>query len=129
MRFVYRAMIKKENKRRLLAALFMFVFLAEAGSHAAICADHSSSGERSVSASENGSEDPCKTLILCSDGKQKDQQLPKLRHDSSQHNALFDPNRGIGTQAGTQKEPKIPFGTAHCLFRPKSPPFQPPKTS
>lgn len=122
-------MIKKENKRRLLAALFMFVFLAEAGSHAAICADHSLSGERSVSASENGSEDPCKTLILCSDSKQKDQQLPKLRHDSSQHNALFDLNRGIATQAGTQKEPKIPFGTAHCLFRPKSPPFQPPKTS
>lgn len=127
MRFVYQALIKKENKRRILAALFMFVFLAEAGSHAVICADHSSSDERSVSATEYGHEDPCKSLILCSDGKQKDQQLPKLGHDASQHNALFDAQRGIGAQVVSQKEPKIPFGTAHCLFRPKSPPFQPPK--
>lgn len=129
MRFVYRALIKKENKRRLLAALFLIVFLAETGSHAVICADHSSGGERSFSATENGHDDPCQTLILCSDGKQKDKRVPNLGHDASQHNALFDRRRDVSARPGIQEDPRIPFSVAHCLFRPPSPPFQPPKHS
>ena len=130
MRTLYLALKRTKTRRSLLAALFLIVFLAETGSHAVICADHSSGDEQNAASSRDaGHEDPCQTLILCSDSKQKDQQLPKFGHDASQHNALFDANRNIVPQVGFQREPKIAFGTAHCLFRPTSPPFQPPKAS
>ena len=121
--------VKKENKRRLLTAFFLFVFLAEFGSHAVICEDRSASDGQSITSRDGGHEDPCQTLVLCSDGKRKDQQAPNFGHDASQHNALFDGQSDVFPQTGSQKDAAIPFTTSHCLFRPPSPPFQPPRLS
>ena len=122
-------LVEKENKTRILAAFFLIVFLAEFGSHAVICADHSSSGEQAIYSHESGHDDPCKTLVLCSDSNRKDKQMPNLGHDATQHNALFDGRSSVFPQIGVQKGPKIPFTTAHSLFRPPSPPFHPPELS
>lgn len=129
MRFLTSTLSKKDIQRRLLAALFMLVFLAEAGSHGMICSSNSSADELSVSSSQDGHDDPCKSLILCSDSKRKDQQLPGFSHDSMQHNAIFDRRQDLDTQFGVDNEPRIPFATGHTLFRPPSPPFHPPELS
>ncbi len=120
---------KKENKRRLLAALFLVFFLAEMGSHIVICAEHSSIDEQSVSLSESNHDDPCKTLVLCGESSRRDKQVPKLGHDAAQHNALFDASSGLLPQIDIHKDPLIPSSTGHRLFRPPSPPFHPPQTS
>jgi hypothetical protein len=112
-----------------LAAFFLIVFLAEVGSHAVICSNHSSGDGQAISSHESGHEDPCNSLILCSDSNRKDQQMPNLGHDATQHNALFDRQRGLFAQTIVQKDPRIPFTTEHCIFRPKSPPFHPPELS
>ena len=107
----------------------MIVFLAELGSHVVICANHSSIDEQSISSNDGGHDDPCKTLVLCSDSNRKDKQMPNLGHDATQHNALFDGRSSLSPQIGVDKSPKIPFTTAHSLFRPPSPPFHPPELS
>jgi hypothetical protein len=122
-------LVTKEKIRRLLAMLFLIVFVAELGSHAVICANHSSIGEQSISPSERGHDDPCKSLIICSDSKRKDQQVPNFGHDVTPHNGLLDARSGPFSQIGVDKDPLIPFSTAHCLFRPPSLPFHPPEIS
>lgn len=126
MRSNFAALVRKDSRRRLLAALFLFVFLAEAGSHAVICASHPDGDARSFSSTEGGHEDPCQTLVLCS-SQRKDQRLPNLGHDASQHNALFDRLRDLTQPTDAPQDGKISRTTANPLFRPPNPPFQPPK--
>ena len=129
MQFLIRTLVKKETRRRILATVFLVVFLAEAGSHGFICSGQISSEGQSVAASESGHDDPCQTLVLCSDNKQKDQQLPSFSHDSMQHNAMFDRRWELLDQIGSEDDARIPYSTAHALFRPPSPPFHPPELS
>ncbi len=129
MRFLAQTLVKKETRRRILAMLFLVVFLAEAGSHGFICSGPTSAESQSIAASESGDEDPCQTLVLCSDNKQKDQQLPGFSHDSMQHNAMFDRPWELLNQTGIEEDAGIPYSTAHALFRPPSPPFHPPELS
>ncbi len=129
MRDLVLTLVKKENKRRLLAALFLFFFLAEMGSHVVICANDPSMDEQSMSSYEGNHDDPCKSLVLCGDSGRRDKEVPKLGHDASQHNALFDASSRQLTQIDIHKDPQIPFTTGHRLFRPPSPPFHPPQTS
>lgn len=129
MRTLISTLVTKETRRSLLAALFLLVFLAEAGSHGLICASHRSVNEYSVSSTDGGHDDPCKTLIVCSDSRRKDQQLPTFSHDSMQHNAMFDRWSDLDSRFDMRSEVPIPFATAHALFRPPSPPFHPPELS
>lgn len=122
-------LVAKEKRRRLLATLFLIVFVAELGSHAVICANYSSIGEQSISPGDRGHDDPCKSLIICSDSNRKDQHVPNLGHDITHHNGLLDARSGPFSQIGVDKDSQIPFSTAHCLFRPPSPPFHPPEIS
>lgn len=113
----------------MLATLFLVVFLAEAGSHGLICSGQTSAEGLSISATESGHDDPCQSLVLCSDSKKKDQQLPGFSHDSMQHNAMFDRHWEMPDQIGVEKDARISYSTAHALFRPPSPPFHPPELS
>ena len=81
---------------------------------------------RSVAASDNGHEDPCQTMVLCSEGQRKDQQT-KTAHDVGQHNGLLDTLAMASPAVTFHTEPPIEFGKAERLFRPPSPPFTPPK--
>ena len=128
MRFIASTLVKKETRRSLLAALFLIVFLAEAGSHAMICSNHTSSNQAFVSTSEAEHHDPCAPHVHCRDNENK-RQLPGFAHDSMQHNALFDSPITLVTEAIIQRDPPIPYGSASDLFRPQTPPFHPPKLS
>ena len=123
----FSSFVKKDNFRRLLAGFFLLFLLSEWGSHALICNGASSHDEQSVSASEYGHEDPCQTLVLCSDGKRKDQQTSTLGHDACQHNALLDTLTDLRPLTGASKDPGLLFAWADRLYRPPSPPFHPPK--
>lgn len=112
-----------------MAAVFLFVFFAEFGSHTLICSNRSSDEMSSVSANEKGHEDPCKTLVLCSDGSRKDRQLPAFGHDAAQHNALFDRSAYLLADSVVTRDVTIPFSTEDGLFRPPDPPFHPPRLS
>lgn len=119
----------KENKRRLLAALFLVFFLAEMGSHVVICANHPSLDEQSISSYEGNHDDPCKTLVLCGDSGRRDKQVPKMAHDASQHNALFDASSRLLPELDIHRDPRIPFSTGLGVSRPPDPLFHPPQTS
>ncbi len=121
--------LTNETRRRLLAALFLFVFFAEFGSHTLICSNQSSNEKSSFSINERGHDDPCKTLVLCSDGQRKDRQLPSFGHDAAQHNALFDQSAFPQPDTFDLVEVAIPFSTDDGLFRPPDPPFHPPRLS
>jgi hypothetical protein len=107
----------------------LFVLLAEWGSHSVICSGEAfhDADEQSIAATDAGHEDPCQTLVLCSDGKRHDQQTTHFSHDASQHNALFDRMSGLTSSQVTFPDVQIPRAAADGLFRPKSPPFHPPK--
>lgn len=129
MRNLVLTLAKKENKRRLLAALFLFFFLAEMGSHVVISANDPSTDEQSISSYEGNHDDPCKSLVLCGDSGRRDKQVPKMGHDASQHNALFDTLSGLLPELDIHRDPRIPFSVGLGVSRPPDPLFHPPQAS
>jgi len=128
MSYRFRKIIKKDHLRAVLAALFLIFLMAEWGSHAVICSNnYESADEQTVSATDYDHEDPCQTMVLCSDGKSRDQQTKTLGHDASQHNGLLDALRNLHPLVASFREPSMTFSWADRLFRPPSPPFHPPK--
>lgn len=122
----------KRNVRAFLAAAFLFVLIAEWGSHSLMCSGHENgaSGDGpAMFATQGGHDDPCRSLILCRDNQQRDQQLPKLGHDATQHNALFDPFSELDRPIDLRARSPIPFSGADGLARPPDPAFHPPEIS
>ena len=127
-RAIFSSLIKKENLQRAFAAAFLVMMIAEWGSHGIIYAHADSAAGQSIS-STNGHEDPCGTLILCSDNQRRDHQTPNFGHDASQHNALFDQFSRRHLSRLPRKDPLPSSATVNGLFRPPNPPFHPPKNS
>ncbi len=129
-RTIYLTIVKKENWRRLFAVAFLLFLLVEFGSHTML---HAFSplvlNHTSISANEGCNEDPCQTLILCSESRHERQELPNVGHQTAQQNALLDLFSPIPSANDLRKEPRIPFGNGEAIFRPISPPFSPPKLS
>ena len=114
--------------RLVFAAFFALILLAEWGSHGVILSHHTDSNEGEVaSSSEQGHDDPCKTMI-CSDGQRRDQGF-KFSHESSQHNAYFGP------LSRSKDRPQLETGRlSHSslvvgISRPPDPAFHPPEIS
>jgi hypothetical protein len=126
-------MIDKKRLRLVFAALFLFVLLAEWGSHGMHYAGSSSAadvvGEPSVFADGNAHDDPCKTLVVCGEGSRKDHKPANLTHNSSQHNGVIDHLSQIRTRIDVHNDPPIHPKEAHALFRPPDLPFHPPRLS
>lgn len=117
-----------KNMRVLFAAVFLVFLLAEWGSHGIICSAVSDSDARSVSATEYDHEDPCQTLLVCSDGKRKDHQQ-KLGHDALQHYALLDGLSKFDLPNIANGEQKLDFVASVRIYGHSKPPFHPPKNS
>jgi hypothetical protein len=117
----------KESWRRILVTIFVMLYLAEFSSHALICTGLSSKDAEAMSQRGSSHEDPCKSLILCNDSKQRDRQSPGFAHDATQHNALIDSFADLGYLLLLTKEPRIPSLAGEGLFRSLSPPTHPPK--
>lgn len=126
-------MMEKKHLRLVFAALFLFVLLAEWSSHGMHYASSSSAaglaGQQSVFTEEDGHDDPCKTLVVCSEGSRKDHKPANPTHNLSQHNGLIDHLSQIRTKIDVHGDPLIPFENAHALFRAPNPPFHPPRIS
>lgn len=126
---VYRlcsTLASRKNLARVFAAAFVFFLLVEWGSHSLAFAHSQSEGMVAVSA-DGEHEDPCKTLVRCTDGRRQDQKVPNLGHDLSQHNAFLDRLSNSNRLDGIIADPRISRANVHELFRPVSPPFHPPE--
>lgn len=126
-------MIEKKYLRLVFAALFLFVLLAEWGSHSIHYASAAPAAgvadDQSLFADENAHDDPCKTLVVCGEGSRKDHKPANLTHNASQHNGVLDHLSQIRTKIDVCDNPLIPFENAHALFRPPNLPFHPPRIS
>jgi len=122
----YSGLVSIKNLRRLFAAGFLVFLLAEWGSHGIIYANSNSTEGQTISSSEREHEDPCKTLIQCSDGRRQD-QVPSFTHDANRHNGfvprLSDLTRTELFYANAAFSPSNLIG----LFRPPDPLFHPPE--
>jgi hypothetical protein len=121
--------MSRKNFRRLFAAAFVFVLLAEWGSHSVSYTHAASTEGQAVYANEGSQEDPCKTLVRCTDGRRQDQKVPNPGHDLSQHNAFLERLSNLKRLNALQLDPLIDRARVSSLFRPPSPPFHPPELS
>ncbi len=113
---------------RVFAAAFLLVLLVEWGSHSLAFA-HAAPPEGVVAvSSEHEHEDPCKTMIHCSESRRQD-QVPNPGHDRIQQNSTSFGNAEIDTYLVSNRQPGIFREDANRLFRSIDPPFQPPELS
>ncbi len=129
MQGLFSTLVTRKNIRCIFAVAFVIFLLVEWGSHSLAFA-HASPPDGMAAVFTGGEhEDPCKTLIRCSDGRRQDQQLPNFSHDRSQQNAFFGRFSDLGQVIRPETESEIPFATSHRIFRPIDPPFHPPELS
>jgi hypothetical protein len=127
-RKLFAILLTRRNARCLFAAVFVLVLLAEWGSHGIIFSQREQVGETSVSSSERGHEDPCGTLVLCSDGRRNDQQV-SFSHDASQHNAYLDNRSNTCRNSVIVSDPLGHSSFVFGISRPPDPAFHPPELS
>ncbi|MBX3281253.1 MAG: hypothetical protein KF756_02130 [Acidobacteria bacterium] len=114
---------------RLISGLFLFVLLAEFASHGAICAVvvHNTAAE--INASHHDSEDPCQTLVLCSNNREKERQTASFTHDKVQHNGLIGGFILPPVEAAGSDPSNFVFPETRPRFRPPDLLFRPPELS
>jgi len=127
---MYLTLVSKKNWRRVFATAFLLFLLVEFGSHTMTHAfSPSAKNHPSVSANEGCHEDPCQSLILCSDSRRERQQLPSPGHQTGQAADLVSFYPSADPVLDLRESPPIPFGLSHAISRPTSPPFTPPELS
>lgn len=112
---------------RTLAAVFLALMVFEFASHGMICVNRYHSEEPAVVATDYGHDDPCQTLVMCSQSRQRDQQQPRFGHETVQHNGLvglFDINTPLFDPCSSRASL---HSSTREIFRPPDPPFQPPE--
>lgn len=118
----------KKGLRRVLAVAFLALLLVEWGSHNLAFAHAYSDDGAAVQSQDNGHEDPCKTLIQCSDGTRPDQSAPKFAH-LLQYGAFGDGLFPVRRWIDLHKDPRLRRRPLHPLVRPSDPLFHPPEIS
>ncbi|MBP9664171.1 MAG: hypothetical protein KBD94_06080 [Pyrinomonadaceae bacterium] len=113
-------------RRRFVAAAFLLFLLAEWGSHTAVHINNSTVRAAAVSAAEDHREDPCRSLVLCSDSRRRDRQTLNVAHDLMPPVTLAGASAEIALLSATDRQVQ-PFHTADGLTRPPDPHFRPPQ--
>lgn len=122
--------ISSRMTKGLIAALFLFFLLAEWGSHGVICAAyHGSDNAPSAASAPIDHEDPCDTLVVCSDSRGRERRAPSFNHDAMQHNGLMDVIREIAANVKVTRDPRLAPSNVKGLSRPPDLPFNPPELS
>lgn len=114
---------------RLISGFFLVVLLAEFASHGAICAVVDHDQPPAISASDQNGEDPCQTLVLCSNTREKERQTASFAHDKVPHNGLFGSYQLPLAKASQTSSTAFLFPDARVRFRPPDILFRPPKLS
>lgn len=121
----FQALIHRNNLRLVVAAMFLFVLLAEFGSHVMAHANAPHSQEQLISVTGDSHDEPCSHLMSCYDNRHSNQQIPNSGHQLLPNDLLaitrFVPEIEVNF------DPPIPFAQANALYRESSPPFHPPK--
>lgn len=112
--------------RRIVAAAFVLFLLAEWGSHLAFHIYDRTPAAVAVSAAEEHRDDPCRSLVLCRDGR-RDQKVANVGHDIIPQTALFERFSDVEATLASREGKRIPFGDADIILRPPEPPFHPPE--
>ena len=112
---------------RLISAFFLVVLLAEFASHGTICAVVDHDEPPAISASDRNGEDPCRTLVLCSNTREKERQTASFAHDKVPHNGLFGSYQLPLAKASQTGSTVFLFPGASARFRPPDLLFRPPK--
>lgn len=112
---------------RLLAGLFLFILLAEFASHGAICAVVYHHSEAEMTATGHDSEDPCQTLVLCSNTREKERQAASFAHDKVPHNGLIGGLLLPADNTSNTKAVLFFFSDTRPRFRPPDLLFRPPE--
>ena len=123
-----RPLTLKEALRRIFALGFLVLLLAEWGSHGVITNASGAEGSAAYS-KESGHDDPCQTLVRCSDSPRQNQHVLKLSHDASQHNGFVPKLSALGRTAGLHDGLRFAHSNQRALFRPPDPLFHPPELS
>lgn len=114
---------------RILAAAFLALLVFEFASHGVICSNQHHSEQVAAYATDYSHDDPCQTLVMCSQSRQRDQQQPRYGHETVQHNGLssvFELDQDLFDRRSDLTHLRSSVGE---IFRPPDPPFQPPKRS
>ena len=115
--------------RRVVAVAFLVFLLVEWGSHNIAFAHTYSDNGQAVQSQDTQHEDPCRTMIRCSDGPRQDQTLQKLSHNVLPYNNFVIGSLNPRRWADLHKDPRLSRLGVYPLFRPPDPLFHPPKIS
>lgn len=107
--------------------MFLFVLLAEFGTHVLAHANAPHNREQLISTLDTGHDEPCKHIIPCCDNDHSNQQLPSAGHQLMHSNLLEVAQFELKIEFNI--DPPIPFRKADALFRESTPPFHPPQLS
>lgn len=119
--------LTRKHLRLVLAGLFLFVLLAEFGSHVVAHVNSPHSDGRSISAHDGGHDDPCRYLMLCCDNGRSDARMPTSGHQVLPATVLD--TLAISLEIEADRDPRVPFDSGAARFRPPNLPFHPPKLS
>lgn len=113
--------------RIFFAAMFLFVLLAEFGSHVLAHASLWHDQGHLVSVVETNNDEPCEHVIPCCENSHSSQQLPNSGHQVLPGDLIEVIQ--LVSEIEINTEPPIPYTGADALFRESQPPFHPPKLS
>ncbi|MBV9242442.1 MAG: hypothetical protein JO314_10585 [Acidobacteria bacterium] len=123
MKRLYRLATRKRNTRRLLAAMFLFVFFIEMGSHVLIDSQDSNAVTEAISCSLD---DNVPARADCPEQRRQQQETKNLLDEMTTHvvvlNSLTVPHSGILYRTPTNFHTDATFTT-----RSLTPPFHPPE--
>ena len=78
---------------------------------------------------QDDDEDPCKTIMRCSDGPRREQTTPRFGHDSIQYEPFVNQLAMTRRSADQYADPRLRRARIEALFRPPDPLFHPPQLS
>ncbi|MEQ1762963.1 MAG: hypothetical protein ABL984_07455 [Pyrinomonadaceae bacterium] len=127
--FANRSHTFTRNLHVILAMAFLFVMLVEWGSHNLAFA-HSGypAGMVSVSARDDGHDDPCKSLTCCQNRKEGGSVLSPSHHLPS-YNSYSEILQFVPAYSRDFVAQASPREDVHGIFRPKDPLLHPPEFS
>lgn len=127
MRKLSQTLTNRNNLRFVFAALFLFVLIAEFGSHVMAHANAPHSQEHLVSVVGDDHDEPCNHLMPCCDNGHSNQQVRNNGHQLAPIDLLYITQ--LVPDVKINVDSPIPFSLANALYRESSPPFHPPRLS
>jgi hypothetical protein len=123
MKRLYRLATRKRNVRRMIAGMFLFVFVVELASHVLIDSQDPNAVTQAISCSLD---EPVPASADCPEQRRQKQETKNMLDEMTTHVVILTnmvvPHSGIMYRAGTNYASQT-----RAAWRELSPPFHPPK--